>query len=142
MHRSQLGGIVIDCHESVDLEEAGRFWSAVLGYPIRKRDDLNPKQFVDFEVPPNDPHITLQQVSHESRCHIDLETEDYEQETKRLLALGATIVASHSNWTVFQAPTGHRFCIVPIGRKNFHEQATVWNNESHYNSPSESKSND
>jgi hypothetical protein len=130
VHKSQLGGIVIDCNESVDLEEAGRFWSAVLGYPIRKRDDLNPKKFIDFEVPPNDPHITLQSVSHESRCHIDLETEDYEKETKRLIALGATVVSTHPNWTVFQAPTGHRFCIVPIGRKNFHEQATAWSSAS------------
>lgn len=126
MHRSQLGGIVIDCHESVDLEEAARFWSAVLGYPIREREDLNPKQFIDLATPPNDPHVTLQRVSHESRCHIDLETEDYERETGRLVALGATVVASHPKWTVFEAPTGHRFCIVPIGRKNFREQAIVW----------------
>jgi hypothetical protein len=126
MHRSQLGGIIIDCDESVDLAEAARFWSQVLGYPIKRRADLDPTRYVDLQVPPNDPHITLQRVTHESRCHLDLETDDYERETQRLISLGARVVARLSGWTTFEAPTGHRFCIVKVGRGNFHQQARCW----------------
>ena len=126
MHRSQLGGIVIDCHESVDLSMAAQFWSQVLGYPVRDRPDLDPTKFIDLDVPPNDPHISIQRVSHESRCHLDLETDDYELETQRLIELGAKVVTIKPDWAVFEAPTGHRFCIVKIGRKNFTEQAHLW----------------
>ena len=126
MHRSQLGGIIIDCDDSVDLAAAARFWSQVLGYPIKKRIDLDPTRYVDLQVPPNDPHVTLQRVTHESRCHLDLETDDCERETQRLISLGARVVATLPCWTTFEAPTGHRFCIVKVGRGNFHQQATCW----------------
>jgi hypothetical protein len=126
MHRSQLGGIVIDCDESVDLQRGAEFWSRVLGYPIRKRPDLDPQKYVDLDVPPDELHITVQRVAHPSRCHLDVETDDYERETRRLLDLGARLVCRHPHWATFEAPTGHRFCIVRIGRRNFHKQATQW----------------
>jgi hypothetical protein len=126
MHRSQLGGIIIDCHEAIDLAEAARFWSQVLGYPIKKRPDLDPARYVDLQAPPDALHVTLQRVPHESRCHLDLETDDYERETQRLISLGARVVARLPSWTTLEAPTGHRFCIVKVGRSNFHEQATCW----------------
>lgn len=126
MHRSQLGGIVIDCNDSADLQRAAQFWSAVLGYPIRSRTDLDPSRYVDLVVPPNDPHVTLQRVSHESRCHLDLETDDYEREAARLIGLGARVLVRHPAWTTFEAPSGHRFCVVKVGRRNFDEQANAW----------------
>lgn len=126
MHRTQLGGIIIDCNEAVDLKEAARFWSEVLGYPVRNRPDLDSSRYVDLQVLPNDPHVTLQRVTHESRCHLDLETDDYERETARLTALGARVIARHPAWTTFEAPTGHRFCIVKVGRRDFHQQARCW----------------
>ena len=38
MHRSRLGGLIIDCRTD-DLEGAARFWSAALGLPARKSAD-------------------------------------------------------------------------------------------------------
>jgi hypothetical protein len=37
----------------------------------------------------NDLHIEVQQVQHESRVHLDIETDDIEAEVKRLESLGA-----------------------------------------------------
>jgi hypothetical protein len=126
MHRSQLGGIVIDCNESVDLQEAARFWSQALGYTVRQRPDLDASRYVDLEAPPDEVHVTLQRVTHASRCHLDLETDDHEGETARLVALGARVIARQDSWITLEAPTGHRFCIVKVGRRNFHEQASCW----------------
>jgi len=43
---------------------------------------------------------------------IDIESDDVEQEVKRLEALGAKRVEPIKTWWVMEAPTGHRFCVV------------------------------
>ena len=59
-------------------------------------------------------HIEVQRVSHESRVHLDIETDDIEAEVERLEKLGAKRVAFVKRWWVMEAPSGHRFCVVEM----------------------------
>jgi hypothetical protein len=45
------------------------------------------------------------------RAHLDLATEDRDAETRRHEALGASVVAVHSGWTVMRPPAGPVYCI-------------------------------
>ena len=122
-HRSRLGTIVIDC-QGDDLEGAMRFWSSALGIAFHR--DADPLYAVG-EVPPGQPGILLQSVGHESRAHLDIETDDREAERARLESLGATLVERHpKGWTIMQAPTGHRFCLVDPQRPDFAAAAREW----------------
>ena len=54
-------------------------------------------------------HIEVQAVTHESRGHLDIETDDMDAEVVRLEVLGATRVKQIHTWWIMQAPTGQRF---------------------------------
>ena len=56
--------------------------------------------------------MLVQKVDHESRIHLDIETDNLDAEVKRLEALGAKRVAFVRRWWVMEAPTGQRFCVV------------------------------
>jgi hypothetical protein len=68
----------------------------------------------------------VQKVSHPSRVHLDIETDDIEAEVRRLEALGATRVVQTGSWWVMQAPTGQRFCVVRAASKGFDADARRW----------------
>jgi hypothetical protein len=70
--------------------------------------------------------MEVQKVEHESRVHIDIETDDIEAEARRLEALGAKRVGAVQTWCVMEAPTGQRFCLVRPQRTDFKEHANVW----------------
>ena len=125
MHRSQLGGFIIDC-QTDDLEAAGRFWGAALGLSVRKSDRPEDRGYVVFDTAANDLDIQVQKVAHPSRVHLDIETDDVEAEVKRLEGLGAKRVAAVQSWVVMEAPTGQRFCVVKVSRANFASEANVW----------------
>jgi predicted enzyme related to lactoylglutathione lyase len=122
MHKSQLAGFIIDC-QTEDLESAAAFWSSALGIKARGPDG---PAYVALDTRPEDYHIEVQQVSHPSRVHLDIETDDIEAETKRLEALGARRIRSVGTWVVMEAPTGQRFCVVRAQRAHFNETANTW----------------
>jgi predicted enzyme related to lactoylglutathione lyase len=122
MHRSQLGGFIIDC-QTDDLDGSARFWSAALGLPTQPPSEVN---YVVLDGPPNGLAIEVQKVDHPSRVHLDIETDDVEAEVKRLEKLGATRVAKIQTWWVMQAPSGHRFCVIRAKRAQFAREANVW----------------
>ena len=119
MHKSCLGAIVIDCRTE-DLAAASAFWSAALGYPARATDDA---RYVELDGAGGRPAIVLQQVEHESRVHLDIETDDIDAEVARLEALGAKRVAQIKTWWVMEAPTGHRFCVIRPQNEGFAARA-------------------
>lgn len=109
-HRSRLSTLVIDCRGD-GLAEAMRFWSGALGTEFRSDPD-DPRYAVTDRAD-DEPHLILQKVDHESRVHLDIETDDKEAERARLEALGATLVERHpKGFVIMQAPTGQRFCLV------------------------------
>lgn len=126
MHKSRLAGFIIDC-KTEDLEGAANFWSAALGYPLKAvASESSPKQYRHLETAPNDLHIEVQRVDHDSRVHLDIEADDIEAEVARLETLGAKRVQQVQSWWVMEAPTGQRFCVVRVQRNDFAENAKVW----------------
>lgn len=59
-----------------------------------------------LKTPPDEPIVQIQRVGHESRVHLDIETDDIPAEVARLEKLGACVVDRLERWVVMQAPTG------------------------------------
>lgn len=112
MHRSRLAGFIIDCR-SDDLSGAGRFWSEALGMRALLSDAPDDEGYVVLDASGRDLAVEVQQVSHPSRVHLDIEADDVAAEIARLEALGARRVQQVRDWWVLQAPTGQRFCVIP-----------------------------
>lgn len=125
MHKSQLAGFIIDCN-TPDLEKAAQFWSAALGYPLRDAAQEASEKYRELLTGPDGLHLEVQKVEHESRLHLDIETDDIEAEVARLEALGAKRIKQTHRWWVMEAPTGQRFCVVRPQRDNFATSANVW----------------
>ena len=125
MHKSRLGGLIIDCRTD-DLERAAEFWGKALGYETLPSTNPEDENYIAFKRDPNEPDIAVQKVEHESRVHLDIETDDIEAEVRRLEALGARRIAKIRSWWVLEAPTGQRFCVVKPQRADFEEKANVW----------------
>jgi hypothetical protein len=123
MHRSRFGGIIIDC-QTDNLESAADFWSAALGYP-RKPDDGD-HLYKTLQPHSRETYVEVQKVKHQSRVHLDIETDDIEAEGLRLESLGATKVEQIRGRWVMEAPTGQRFCVVPVANDVFTETANRW----------------
>ncbi|HKT40834.1 MAG TPA: VOC family protein [Rhodanobacteraceae bacterium] len=127
MHRSRLSSLIIDCKVE-DLAEAARFWAAALGRPLKKRvDDTAGDNYLPLETRDDEPVIEVQKVDHESRVHLDIESDDIEAEVRRLEALGAKRIAAIRTWVVMEAPTGQRFCVIrPQRHGKVGPHANIW----------------
>lgn len=125
MHKSRIAGFIIDC-KTDDLERAAHFWSAALGIPLKPAAEEQSAIYRQLETGPTGMHIEVQQVPHDSRVHLDIETDDIEAEAKRLEALGAKRLERINTWLVMEAPTGQRFCLVRPQRQDFEEGANEW----------------
>lgn len=125
MHRSQFAGIIIDCRTD-DLDAAAAFWGAALGMSPRRMPGLEEAAYVRLVDPAGRIEAEVQSVAHESRVHLDIETDDVEAEVSRLEALGASRVRPVHTWWVMQAPTGQRFCVVPRFSADFERTAHCW----------------
>jgi hypothetical protein len=125
MHKSRLAGFIIDC-QTTDLLAATGFWGGALGMEPRPLPPDEADRYMQLVDPLQRLHIEVQTVTHPSRVHLDIETDDIEAEVRRLEALGATRVIQVSTWWVMQAPTGQRFCVVRNSSPNFSVEATQW----------------
>ena len=65
-------------------------------------------------------------MTHPSRVHLDIETNDVEAEVRRLEQLGAKRVEAIRSWWVMEAPTGQRFCVVRASSADFDAKACEW----------------
>ena len=120
-HRSRLAGFIIDCRTE-DLEAAAGFWAAALGDRKRRRPQ---GKYVRLD-PQAGLHVEVQKVEHESRVHLDIESDDIPAEVARLERLGARVVGKVRTWVVMEAPTGHRFCVIRAQTKDFDAKANTW----------------
>jgi hypothetical protein len=112
MHHSRLAGFIIDCRSTGTLSDAASFWSAALGMPKQPEEG---GKYVPLDSGARDLHIEVQRVEHESRLHLDIESDDIDAEVARLEGLGAKRLAQQNHggtWVVMEAPTGQRFCVV------------------------------
>jgi predicted enzyme related to lactoylglutathione lyase len=118
---SVLREIVIDC---ADHREVGRFWAAVLGWPLVESEKgycwLSSTGAPDA-APPVLVFVPVPEVkSVKNRLHIDVNPSgcDQAEELQRLLALGARPVdvgQAEVPWVVLADPEGNEFCL--LGRR-------------------------
>ena len=125
MHHSRLCAVLIDC-KTPNVDEAARFWAAALGRTVDLMHAGTRGNYCMLTTPPDEPIVQIQRVEHESRVHLDLETDDISAEIARLEKLGAKVVDYLERWVVMQAPTGQRFCVVRIQRPGFPKNANRW----------------
>jgi hypothetical protein len=126
MHKSRLATVVIDC-QSDQVGIAAQFWSEALGWSVAPLDDPADANYRKLDTPASEISVLVQAVTHQSRVHIDIETDDIDAEVRRLEGLGAKRVAQVKRWWVMEAPTGQRFCVVRPQRPDFEAHAHVWN---------------
>ena len=118
MHKSRLAALVIDSRVD-DIDPAATFWSNALGVAAVPSTADWASRYVHLDVADSDLRVLIQKVDHPSRVHLDIETDNIAAEVKRLEGLGAKVVEALKSWTVMEAPTGHRFCVVAPQRPDF-----------------------
>lgn len=129
MHKSRLGTLVLDCRTD-DLDGDAAFWGEVLGCKVLARySEPEDENYRGLEGDPSQPAMLVQKVDHPSRVHLDIETDDIEAEVARLERLGARKVEKVRSFWILEAPSGHRFCVVPPQRPDFEENSNVWKGE-------------
>jgi deazaflavin-dependent oxidoreductase (nitroreductase family) len=109
-------GLSIDCADAAAL--AG-FWSQVLGRPVNPGADTE-NAAIDATSPASGPRLAFHRVPEpktvKNRLHLDLLSDQFETDSKRLTALGATAVRDiekpDARWTTFTDPEGNEFDLV------------------------------
>ena len=126
-HKSRLAGFMIDCQEG-DLAKATEFWSKAIGLGVTDPNEGGQNRYAVLDNLRGDLHVEVQIVEHESRVHLDIESDDIEAEVARLKTIGAIEIARpyDARWVVMQAPTGHRFCVVRPKGKLTTSNANNW----------------
>jgi len=125
MHRSRINGILIDCNVA-DIDAAAQFWAEALGRLVDPDHPGTRGNYRMLETPAGQISVQIQRVDHESRIHLDIETDDIPAEVARLQKLGATIDTQKERWVVMRAPSGQRFCVVRVQRDGFSGDANNW----------------
>ena len=113
----RLRTVVLD---AADMDAEARFWSAVLGIPVVRRDDdwttlegdgvRLAVQLAPDHVPPQWPD-----PAHPQQLHLDVHVDDVDAAEQQVLALGASRLPDPpdaEDFRVFADPAGHPFCLV------------------------------
>jgi predicted enzyme related to lactoylglutathione lyase len=114
---SVVQNVAIDC---ADAYELARFWSEVLGCPLRPEG--KPGAPETEVMLPEGPLLYFNQVPEpktvKNRIHLCLRPKtSREEEVDRLLGLGATLVTDRresdgAGWAVLADPEGNEFCVL------------------------------
>lgn len=111
MHRSRVFALLFDTPEQ-QAADATAFWSAALGASVRPIPGEPQFTRLDDAIP--GLATVVQAVDDAPRFHLDIETDDVEAETARLVALGAVQVGQWLECRTLRAPGGHLLCVVPV----------------------------
>ena len=125
MHRSRINGLLIDCRTG-DIDAAAQCWAGALGRPVDMKHPGSQGNYRMLETPPDELSVQIQRVGHESRVHIDIETDNVRAEVDRLEKLGAKVDERKERWVIMRAPTGQRFCVVRVQRIGWPKNANKW----------------
>lgn len=109
------------------LEAAAKFWGGALGLPVVDPDEGGRGRYAVFGPAPGGLHAEAQRVDHSPRVHLDIEADDVEAEVRRLEALGAhRIEHVRERLWVMEAPSGQRFCVVPMREDARRAMPSTW----------------
>ena len=81
MHHSRLCAVLIDC-KTADVDEAAHFWAVALGRPVDLGHPMSRDNYRMLATPPDELIVEIQRVEHESRVHIDIETDNIPAEVR------------------------------------------------------------
>jgi hypothetical protein len=130
---ARLRDVVFDCRHPASL---ARFWAAVLDdYEVAPYDEaeLARLRAAGIDDPEDDPTVLLEPAvpgprlwfqrvpepkAVKNRVHLDLAADDPAGELRRLVSLGAAVVATQPppvNLTVLLDPEGNEFCLLGGG---------------------------
>jgi hypothetical protein len=109
-HRSRLSTILIDA-PSGEAPAVAAFWSRALGVPAHAVP--GEEQFTSLRGALPGLVLAVQAVDDQARYHLDIETDDVEAETMRLVTLGAVEVGRWLDCRTLRAPGGHLVCVIP-----------------------------
>jgi hypothetical protein len=85
--------VLVDCKTS-DVDAAAHFWSRALGRAVDPNHPGTRGNYRMLDTPPDEPIVQIQRVDHESRVHLDIETDDIPAEVERLTKLVRPWIAS------------------------------------------------
>jgi hypothetical protein len=124
-HRSRLSTILIDAPSGAAPAVAA-FWSQALGVPARTVPDE--EQFTSLPGALPGLVLAVQAVDDQARYHVDIETDDVEAETTRLITLGAVEIGRWLDCRTLRAPGGHLVCVIPrhSDPETFERLSQVW----------------
>ncbi len=123
---ARIHELVVDCRHPASI---ARFWAAALdGYEIAPYDEAELHRLrslgisgpeddptVRIQAPGAGPNLFFQRVREpkavKNRLHLDLRCESFEDETARLTALGAVVLAEYDTFVVLTDPEGNEFCL-------------------------------
>ena len=125
MHRSRFSTLLLDV-PSDTAPAAATFWSSALGAPAVPVE--GEEQFTRLEGAFPGLVVALQAVDDAPRFHLDVETDDLDAETARLLGLGAVEVSRWLDCRTLRAPGGLLLCVIPqhSDDETFARLAKVW----------------
>jgi hypothetical protein len=112
-----LFAIAIDCREPVAVAQ---FWGEVLGRQVA--EDSTPEQvaLLTDDIATTGPRLVFHKVTEakivKNRLHLDLMSDTFDAETKRLLTLGAEQLRDFESdkhrWTTFADIEGNEFDLI------------------------------
>lgn len=111
MHRSRLSTLLMDVPVA-EAQTAAAFWSAALGVPAVPVPDE--EQFTSLPGAVPGLVTAVQSVDDGPRYHVDLETDDVEAETARLVELGAVEQGRWLDCRTLRVPGGQLICVIPL----------------------------
>ncbi|GIJ44105.1 hypothetical protein Val02_09910 [Virgisporangium aliadipatigenens] len=125
MHRSRVSTFLIDVPRE-DVPAAASFWSAALGVPARPVP--GEEQFTSLPDVVPGLVTAIQSVDDAPRYHFDIETDDVDAETARLIGLGAVEVGGWLECRTLRAPGGHLLCVIPVHSdpETFARRSRIW----------------
>jgi hypothetical protein len=125
MHRSRFSTLLIDAPHA-DASASTAFWSAALGAAARPVP--GEEQFTDLDGAFPGLVVAVQAVDDQPRYHLDIETDDLDAETARLIGLGAVEINRWLDCRILRAPGGHLLCVIPqhSDAETFRGHARVW----------------
>ena len=125
MHRSRFSTLLIDA-STPQAQASASFWSSALGVPANPV--AGEEQFTSLPGAFPDLVVAVQAVDDSPRFHIDIETDDLDAETARLVALGAVETNRWLDCRTLTAPGGHLLCVIPqhSDDETFDRLARTW----------------
>jgi hypothetical protein len=125
VHRSRVSTLLIDAPTG-EASRSVAFWSAALG--VQAQPVPGEEQFTSLPGALPGLVTAVQSIDDAPRYHLDVETDDVDAETQRLIDLGASERSRWLDCRILEVPGGHLVCVIPVhsAPDEFARAARVW----------------